>query len=98
LASDRLAGRRTRPDAVRFVSVLSSLPRSTPQLPITLPARGTWLLKVLGREGRFVVGTYRRHMKVIGHLGSLDRLFGVSLTTRNWNTITAVGRVLAGAR
>jgi hypothetical protein len=34
-------------------------------------------------------------MKVIGYLGSLDRLFGVPVTTRNWNTITAIGKVLA---
>jgi uncharacterized protein (DUF1697 family) len=37
---------------------------------------------------------YRRHMKVISYLGTLDRLFGVPATTRNWNTITAIARVL----
>jgi hypothetical protein len=37
---------------------------------------------------------YRRHMKVIGLLGALDRLYGVSMTTRNWNTIAAIARVL----
>jgi hypothetical protein len=34
-------------------------------------------------------------MKVIGYLGTLDRLFGVRVTTRNWNTITAIARVLS---
>ena len=33
-------------------------------------------------------------MKAIGHLGTLDRLFGASATTRNWNTITAIAKVL----
>ncbi len=33
-------------------------------------------------------------MKVIGYLSRLDRLFGVPVTTRNWNTITAIGQVL----
>jgi hypothetical protein len=33
-------------------------------------------------------------MKVIGYLGALDRLYGVSVTTRNWNTIAAIVRVL----
>jgi hypothetical protein len=37
---------------------------------------------------------YRRHMKVIGLLGTLDRLYGVPVTTRNWNTIVAIARVL----
>jgi hypothetical protein len=39
---------------------------------------------------------YRRQMKVIGYLGRLDRLFGVPVTTRNWNTITAIAKVLGG--
>jgi hypothetical protein len=78
------------------VSVLSCLPRSAPRLPIILPSRGKWLLKVLARDGRFVVGLHRRHMKVIGYLGALDRIFGVPVTTRNWNTVTAIARVLDG--
>ena len=83
-----------RPDIVRFVSVLSRVPRSTPRLPMTLPPRGEWLLKVLARDDRFVFGLYRRHMKVISYLGTLDRLFGVPMTTRNWNTITAIAKAL----
>jgi hypothetical protein len=51
-------------------------------------------MKILARRNRFVIGMYRRHMKVIGYLGKLDRLYGVSVTTRNWNTIAAIGRVL----
>ncbi len=35
-------------------------------------------------------------MKVIGYLGLLDRLFGVPVTTRNWNTLTAIVRILGG--
>ncbi len=91
---DVFAGHPARPDVVRFVSVLSRLPRSGPQLPMRLPSGGRWLLKVLARDSRFVLGLYRRHMKVIGYLGTLDRLFGVPVTTRNWNTITAIGKVL----
>ena len=30
----------------------------------------------------------------IGHLGTLDRLFEVPVTTRNWNTMTTIARVL----
>lgn len=83
-----------RPDIVRFVSVLSQRPRSAPSTPISFPPSGTWLLKILARENRFVFGVYRRHMKVISYLGAFDRLFGVPVTTRNWNTITAIARVL----
>jgi hypothetical protein len=76
------------------VSVLPRPPRSAPRLPMTFRSGGKWLLKVLARDNRFVFGLYRRHMKVIGYLGRLDRIFGVPVTTRNWNTIAAIARVL----
>lgn len=95
VSRDHFAGHPVRrPDIVRFVSILSARPRSLPSLPLRLPAHGTWLLQVLARDNRFVVGMYRRHMKAIGYLGALDRLFGVPATTRNWNTIAAIARVL----
>jgi len=96
LSGEFFAGFPLRPDMVRFVSFLSRVPRAEPKLPMRLPSHGKWLLKVLARDGRFVVGVYRRDTKVIGYLGTLDRVFGVPLTTRNWNTITAIGRVLDG--
>ena len=94
VSHDFFAGHPVRPDTVRFVSLLSRPPRSAPRLPMNIPSRGTWLVKVLALDGRFIVGLYRRHMKVIGYLGTLDRVFGVSLTTRNWNTVTAIAKVL----
>jgi uncharacterized protein (DUF1697 family) len=96
LSQDWFSGRPSRPDIVRFVSVLSRVPRLTPELPFALPSQGQWLLRVLARDGRFVIGEYRRHMKAIGYLGTLDRLFGASATTRNWNTITAIAKALEG--
>jgi hypothetical protein len=33
-------------------------------------------------------------MKTISYLGQIDKLFGVPATTRNWNTILAVLRLL----
>ncbi len=84
-----------RPDITRFVSVLSKRPRSAPPIPMTFPASGRWLLKLLAMENRFVFGVYRRHMKVISYLGTFDRLFGVPVTTRNWKTMTAIAKVLS---
>jgi uncharacterized protein (DUF1697 family) len=94
MSQKHFAGQPVRADIVRFVSVLSKRPRSAPPAPVTFPASGTWLMKILARDGRFVFGVYRRHMKVIGYLGMLDRLFGVPATTRNWNTMTAIARML----
>jgi hypothetical protein len=50
---------------------------------------------ILARDRRYVFGLYRRHMRVIGLLGGLDRLFGAPATTRNWNTLAGISRVLA---
>jgi len=94
VSKDHFAGQRVRPDIVRFVSVLSGRPRSAPPTPLSFPTSGQWLMKILARQNRFVIGMYRRHMKVIGYLGALDRLYGVSVTTRNWTTISAIARVL----
>ena len=94
ISRNPFANQPARPGIVRFVSVLSRRPRAAPSTPISLPSRGQWLLRIVAREGRLVFGQYRRHMKVIGYLGTLDRLFGVPVTTRNWNTIAAIAKVL----
>ena len=94
MSQNHFADQPVRPDIVRFVSVLSRRPRSAPVTPVNFPSSGKWLLKILATDHRFVFGLYRRHMKAIGYLGTFDRLFGVPATTRNWNTITAVARVL----
>ena len=88
--------RPSGPAVVRFVSILSGAGRLGASLPITLPPDGEWLVRVVASRGRFVFGMYRRHMKTIGYLGRLDRLFGAPATTRNWNTIMAIVRILKG--
>lgn len=82
------------PDAVRFVSILASAQGLRAKLPVAFPAEGEWLVRVIGAKGQFVYGLYRRHMKTIGYLGQVDKLFGVPATTRNWNTVLAVAKVL----
>jgi len=94
MSQNHFADQPVRPDIVRFVSVLSKRPRCAPSMPMSFPSNGKWLLKILARDNRFVFGVYRRHMKVISYLGTFDRLFGVPVTTRNWNTITAIAMVL----
>ena len=96
VAEDPFGREPVRPDVVRFVSILARRSRSAPTTPATFPAQGKWLLRILAVENRFVFGLYRRHMKVISYLGALDRMFGVPVTTRNWNTVTAIADVLNG--
>ena len=86
----------SRSDIVRFVSILSKGNRALTSIPCTLPPCGEWFVRVIGSKNRFVFGVYRRHMKTIGYLGQIDKLFGVPATTRNWNTIIAIVRILKG--
>jgi hypothetical protein len=34
-------------------------------------------------------------MKAIGYLGKIEKLLGVSATTRNWNTIAKIAKTLS---
>jgi uncharacterized protein (DUF1697 family) len=82
------------PDVVRFVSILSRAGGVRVSLPVAFPSDREWLVRVIASEGQFVFGMYRRHMKTIGYLGQIDKLYGVPATTRNWNTIVAIIRLL----
>jgi uncharacterized protein (DUF1697 family) len=93
---DPFGAEPSRPDVVRFVSILSKAGSTRPSIPITLPADGEWLVRVIASKDRFVFGVYRRHMKTIGYLGQLDKLFGGVATTRNWNTVLSIVRILKG--
>ena len=89
------------PDVVRFVSILSKAGGVRASLPVTFPSEGEWLVRVIASDGQFVFGVYRRHMKTIGYLGQIDKLYGVPATTRNWNTIIRILEILknpAGGR
>lgn len=83
-----------RADHVRFMSILSKRPRSLPHLPASFPADGDWFVRIVAAEERFVFGVYRRHMKTVRYLGMMDKLLGGTATTRNWNTIASIIKVL----
>jgi uncharacterized protein (DUF1697 family) len=88
-------GAGPRPDdVVWFVSILSRPARPRVELPAAFPSEEEWLVRVTASEGRFVFGMYRRDPRTIRYLGEIDRLYDVPATTRNWNTIAAVARVL----
>ena len=76
------------------MSILSQAGGVRAPLPVAFPPDGEWLVRVIASDGQFVFGMYRRHMKTIGYLGQIDRLYRVPATTRNWNTIAAIVRIL----
>jgi uncharacterized protein (DUF1697 family) len=85
------------PNITRFVNVLSKRLPSPPPLPVCLPSDDEWLVKITAIENRFVLGMYRRQMKAISYLGKIEKLFGVPATTRNWNTMVKVAKIIETA-
>jgi uncharacterized protein (DUF1697 family) len=91
---DPFAGQPAGPNITRFVSVLAKRARALPPLPLSLPSTDDWLLKIIAIQNRFVLGLYRREMRAISYLGKIEKLLGVPITTRNWNTIQKVAQIL----
>jgi hypothetical protein len=84
----------SRPDVVRFVSILSKVGRNKASLPIAFPGGEEWFVRITGSRNRLVFGVYRRRMRTIGYLGQIDELFGAPATTRSWNTMLSVLRIV----
>ncbi|HET7024398.1 MAG TPA: hypothetical protein VFI39_04265 [Gemmatimonadales bacterium] len=97
-AEDPFAGQPSGSGIIRFVSVLAKRRVLPSAAPFVLPATGRWVVKVLARHGRFVLGVHRREMRAISHLGQLERALGGPMTTRNWNTMLTLARLLEAAK
>jgi uncharacterized protein (DUF1697 family) len=84
----------SHPDVVRFVSILSRASPGKASLPIAFPGGEEWFVRIIGSRNRILFGVYRRHMRTIGYLGQIDKLFGAPATTRSWSTMLSVLRIL----
>ena len=96
-STDPFTDHAHEPDVTRFVNVLAKRLAHPPAVPLCFPSENDWLLKIIAIENRFVVGLYRRQMKVIGYLGKIEKLLGVPATNRSWNTIEKIVKVLRSA-
>src|SRR5438132_10225991 len=94
VSKDPFSRQPSGPNITRFVSVLAKRLSAPPPLPLSLPSDNDWLLKIIAIQDRFVLGLYRRQMKAISYLGKIEKQLGVPVTTRNWNTIDKVAKIL----
>ncbi len=79
----------------RFVSVMEKAPRKLPRLPLGRPADGKWEVKVIGVIGRYALSLRRRlGQRIIYPNEVVEKSLGVSATTRGWDTIQAICRIL----
>lgn len=84
----------SRPDTVRFISILPKTVHNNLCVPLAVPDSAEWFVRIIGLKNQLVFGEYRRHMKTIGYLGQIDRLFGAPATTRSWSRVVSVLRIL----
>jgi uncharacterized protein (DUF1697 family) len=94
-SKDPFSRQPSGPNITRFVNILAKRLRAAPSLPLNLPSDDDWLVKIIAIQDRFVLGLYRRQMKAIGYLGKIEKLLGVPATTRNWNTIEKIAKILS---
>jgi uncharacterized protein (DUF1697 family) len=84
-------------DVTRYVSVLSKRPKSLPPFPIHRPDDDAWQVKVIGMHGLFALSLHRRQGRTLVYPNEVvEKHFGVSATTRNWNTIASICDILNG--
>src|SRR5262249_16669109 len=90
------AFRQTLPkDVQRYVTVMSKLPKSLPALPLERPPGPNWQVKVIEISGRCALSFTRRGEGTLIYPNEVvEKHFGVSSTTRNWNTIEKIRDVL----
>jgi uncharacterized protein (DUF1697 family) len=81
-------------EMVRFVSILAKCPLVLRAFPIHVPPGNEWLVKIIGIQGRFALGLYRRALRTISCLSQIEKYLGGSATTRNWNTVMKVVEIL----
>ena len=76
----------------RFVTVMQKALRTLPPLPIEQPTGPKWEVRIIAVTGRFALSV-RRLGKTYSN-AVVERHLGVPATTRNWNTIETICRIL----
>jgi uncharacterized protein (DUF1697 family) len=84
-----------RDNVEAYATVMANRPTSVPKFPIYAPAKEKWEVKILRVVGTAVLSLRGRTKD--GRLYPnqiIEKKFGVATTTRNWNTIAKVAKIL----
>jgi uncharacterized protein (DUF1697 family) len=82
-------------DIHAHVSIMAKRPAKVPALPMYFPSNEKWEIKIARAIGAAVLSLRRKVPK--GHLYPnqiVEKLFGVAATTRSWNTIEKLAKIL----
>jgi len=99
VAAEPFGSRAPAAGVKRYVSVLGASPRAPVRLPLVEPEARAWEVRVERLVGRYALSlwTKRGERRVLYPNEVVERTFGVPATTRGWETILAIGHLLAGA-
>lgn len=93
---DPFSGEPAGKEVKRYVTVLAKRPRTVPSLPLTRPAGRDWQVKVIAIPGRFALSLHRRLGRTLVYPNEvIEQALGISATTRNWSTISAICDILS---
>ena len=85
----------TGPDIEAYVTLMAKTPVNLPKLPIYAPNEQRWEVKVVRVVGTAVLSLRRRLRNGRFYPNEIvEKKFGVATTTRNWNTIEKVAKIL----
>ena len=99
LAAEKPFAKATEhPEAKRYVTVLAKLPKPLPELPLFKPDGDEWQVQIFRALGPFALSLHRRMGKRLIYPNEVvEKHFGVAATTRNWNTMEAICKILNGS-
>ena len=97
LAEDKALGKMPAgKDVTAFVSVMQEPPPPSARLPVDYPEGGKWEIRIAANVGRFILSFRRPGGKDLYTNAVVEKHFGGAATTRNWNTIAAIHKILPG--
>jgi uncharacterized protein (DUF1697 family) len=88
-------GDNTGDNIEAYVTVMAKRPANLPKLPIYAPSEEKWEIKVVRVIGTAVLSLRRRLKDGRFYPNEIiEKKFGIPATTRNWNTILKVSKIL----
>jgi uncharacterized protein (DUF1697 family) len=94
--TDPFSGERSD-DIEAYVTLMAKPPASVPKLPIYAPSEQNWEVKVLRIIGAAALSLRRRVKNGRFYPNQIiEKKFSVATTTRNWNTLEKVAKILQG--
>jgi uncharacterized protein (DUF1697 family) len=96
IADGKLQGKPPAAKGVTaFLSVLQKPPSQSAKLPADYPETGKWQVRIMACLGKFVL-SWRIDGADLYANAVVEKHFGIKATTRNWNTVRTIEKVLAG--